>query len=81
MALVPLSQTRLICKYRMPAGTAANSTVSPPAVVTLSVPVAPMSRAFCVNGKAWRVLSDFAIAMADELERPAHSRQRFTVGY
>ena len=24
---------------------------------------------------------DFAIAMIDELERPAHSRQRFTVGY
>jgi len=26
-------------------------------------------------------MEDFAIAMADELERPAHSRQRFTVGY
>ncbi len=24
---------------------------------------------------------DFAVAMADEIERPAHSRQRFTVGY
>jgi putative NADH-flavin reductase len=24
---------------------------------------------------------DFAVAMSDELERPAHSRQRFTVGY
>lgn len=24
---------------------------------------------------------DFAIAMVDELEKPAHSRQRFTVGY
>lgn len=24
---------------------------------------------------------DYAIAMVDELERPAHSRQRFTVGY
>ena len=24
---------------------------------------------------------DFAIALADELEAPKHSRQRFTVGY
>ena len=24
---------------------------------------------------------DYAIAMADEIEKPAHSRQRFTVGY
>ena len=24
---------------------------------------------------------DFAIALFDELERPAHSRQRFTVAY
>jgi putative NADH-flavin reductase len=26
-------------------------------------------------------MEDFAIAMIDELEHPAHSRQRFTVGY
>jgi hypothetical protein len=25
--------------------------------------------------------ADYAIAMADEIEKPAHSRQRFTVGY
>ncbi len=24
---------------------------------------------------------DYAVAMVDELEKPAHSRQRFTVGY
>jgi putative NADH-flavin reductase len=24
---------------------------------------------------------DYAIALVDELENPAHSRQRFTVGY
>ncbi|MDP1882523.1 MAG: NAD(P)-dependent oxidoreductase, partial [Bradyrhizobium sp.] len=24
---------------------------------------------------------DYAVAMADEIEKPAHSRQRFTVGY
>ena len=24
---------------------------------------------------------DYAIALADEIEKPAHSRQRFTVGY
>lgn len=32
-------------------------------------------------GKSHISMEDFAIAMADELERPAHSRQRFTVGY
>jgi putative NADH-flavin reductase len=26
-------------------------------------------------------MEDFAIAMADEIEKPAHSRARFTVGY
>lgn len=26
-------------------------------------------------------LEDYAIALVDELEKPAHSRQRFTVGY
>jgi uncharacterized protein len=26
-------------------------------------------------------LPDYAVALLDELERPAHSRQRFTVGY
>jgi putative NADH-flavin reductase len=26
-------------------------------------------------------MKDFAIAMVDEVEQPAHSRQRFTVGY
>ncbi len=24
---------------------------------------------------------DYAVAMADEIEKPAHSRKRFTVGY
>lgn len=33
------------------------------------------------TGKSHVSMEDFAIAMADELERPAHSRQRFTVGY
>lgn len=32
-------------------------------------------------GKSHISMEDFAIAMADELERPAHSRRRFTVGY
>lgn len=32
-------------------------------------------------GKSHISMEDFAIAMADELEKPAHSRQRFTVGY
>jgi putative NADH-flavin reductase len=33
------------------------------------------------NGKSWISMEDFAIAFADELETPQHSRQRFTVGY
>lgn len=33
------------------------------------------------NGKSSISMEDFAIAMVDELERPEHSRRRFTVGY
>lgn len=33
------------------------------------------------NGKSWITVADYAIALADEIERPAHLRQRFTVGY
>jgi uncharacterized protein len=33
------------------------------------------------DGKSWISFEDFAVAMADEIERPAHMRQRFTVGY
>lgn len=33
------------------------------------------------NGKSWITFADYAIALADEIERPAHVRQRFTVGY
>ncbi len=33
------------------------------------------------TGKSWISFEDYAVAMADEIERPAHSRQRFTVGY
>lgn len=33
------------------------------------------------EGKSWISMEDFAIAMLDEVEQPAHSRQRFTVGY
>ncbi len=33
------------------------------------------------NGKSWVSMEDYAIAMADEIEKPAHPRQRFTVGY
>src|SRR4051795_9026633 len=32
-------------------------------------------------GKSWISFEDFAIALADEIERPAHIRSRFTVGY
>jgi putative NADH-flavin reductase len=33
------------------------------------------------NGKSSISFEDFAVAMADEIERPAHIRKRFTVGY
>jgi putative NADH-flavin reductase len=33
------------------------------------------------NGKSWISFEDFAVAVADEIERPAHIRKRFTVGY
>ncbi|MCW3479187.1 NAD(P)-dependent oxidoreductase [Neisseriaceae bacterium JH1-16] len=33
------------------------------------------------QGKSHISMEDYAIAMIDELERPQHSRQRFTVGY
>jgi putative NADH-flavin reductase len=33
------------------------------------------------NGKSSISFEDFAVALADEIERPAHVRQRFTVGY
>jgi putative NADH-flavin reductase len=33
------------------------------------------------NGKSWISMEDYAVAMADEIEKPAHLRQRFTVGY
>ncbi|HYE35263.1 NAD(P)-dependent oxidoreductase [Methylocaldum sp.] len=34
-----------------------------------------------VNGESRISLEDYAVAMIDELEKPAHSRRRFTVGY
>ncbi len=33
------------------------------------------------NGKSRITFEDFAIALVDEVEKPAHSRKRFTVGY
>jgi len=33
------------------------------------------------DGKSWVSFEDFAVALADEIERPAHIRKRFTVGY
>ena len=33
------------------------------------------------QGRSWIAMEDYAIAFADELENPAHSRKRFTVGY
>jgi putative NADH-flavin reductase len=33
------------------------------------------------DGKSWISFEDFAVALADEIERPAYIRQRFTVGY
>ena len=33
------------------------------------------------DGKSWISFEDFAVALADEIERPAHIKRRFTVGY
>src|SRR5262249_45930087 len=33
------------------------------------------------DGKSSVSFADFAVALADEIERPVHLRQRFTVGY
>lgn len=33
------------------------------------------------DGKSWISFEDYAVALADEIERPAHLRRRFTVGY
>jgi putative NADH-flavin reductase len=33
------------------------------------------------DGKSWISFEDYAVAIVDEIERPAHFRQRFTVGY
>jgi len=38
--------------------------------------------ALLTNDKGSHIsFEDYAIALADEIEKPAHSRQRFTVGY
>ena len=33
------------------------------------------------HGRSWISYEDYAVAMVDELERPRHLRERFTVGY
>jgi uncharacterized protein len=33
------------------------------------------------DGKSWISFADYAVALADEIERPIHVRKRFTVGY
>jgi hypothetical protein len=33
------------------------------------------------DGKSWISFEDFAVALADEIDRPADIRRRFTVGY
>ncbi len=33
------------------------------------------------DGKSWISFEDYAVALADEIEKPAHERARFTVGY
>ncbi|OOW07521.1 3-beta hydroxysteroid dehydrogenase [Pseudomonas sp. MF6396] len=33
------------------------------------------------KGRSWITFADYAIALLDEVEKPAHSRQRFTAGY
>ena len=33
------------------------------------------------NGESKISVQDYAVAMIDELEKPAHHRERFTIGY
>ncbi len=33
------------------------------------------------SGKSWISMEDYAIALIDEVEKPAHSRERYTVAY
>lgn len=33
------------------------------------------------DGRSWISFEDYAVALVDEIEKPAHIRQRFTVGY
>jgi len=33
------------------------------------------------QGKSWISFEDYAVALVDELEKPAHERSRFTIGY
>ncbi|MBJ6798793.1 NAD(P)-dependent oxidoreductase [Geomonas propionica] len=33
------------------------------------------------QGKSWVSFEDYAVALVDELEEPAHERSRFTIGY
>lgn len=33
------------------------------------------------DGKSWISFEDYAVALVDEIEHPAHQGQRFTVGY
>ena len=33
------------------------------------------------HGRNWISFEDYAIALVDELEKPAHERARFTIGY
>ena len=34
-----------------------------------------------VDGKSHISVEDYAVAMVDELEKPAHHQERFTIGY
>jgi putative NADH-flavin reductase len=36
---------------------------------------------FDSHGKSNISVEDYAVAMIDELEKPAHHRERFTIGY
>ena len=36
---------------------------------------------FDANGKSHISVKDYAVAMVDELEKPAHHKERFTIGY
>ena len=59
---------------------AASLSVSP-ATVAAAYRTVKLRGLVSAEGRSWITFEDYAIAFIDELEKPAHSRQRYTIGY